>query len=50
MAVDLTRMIENGFKKWCMSNALHWTDGDVLWNGREEDGKSRSYYEENEGY
>jgi hypothetical protein len=31
-----------GFKKCCISTALDETDGDMLWNGSEEDGNVRS--------
>jgi len=27
----------NSFKKWCISNATDETDGDMLWNGTDED-------------
>ena len=27
-----------GFKKCCISSAVDGTDGDMLWNGSEEDG------------
>ena len=30
-------MTVKGFKKWCISSAVGGTDGDVLWNGSEED-------------
>jgi hypothetical protein len=30
------------FKKCCISNAMHGTTDDMLWNGSEEDGIVRS--------
>ena len=42
-------MIVKGFKKCCMSNALDETDGDMLWNGSEEDGNVRSDCDVDEG-
>jgi hypothetical protein len=42
MAADLTKVTEKGFKKCCISNAADGTDGDMLWNGSEGDGKVRS--------
>jgi hypothetical protein len=30
-----------GFKKCYISSAVGGTDGDMLWNGMEEDGKDR---------
>ena len=42
-------MIEKGFKKCCISNAVDGTDGDMLWNGSEGDGKVRSQCVEDEG-
>ena len=42
-------MIEKGFKKCCISNAVDGTNGDMLWNGREGDGNVTSECEENEG-
>jgi hypothetical protein len=41
MAADLTRSDWEGFKKCCMSSAVDGTDGDMLWNGSEGDGKVR---------
>ena len=38
-----------GFKKRCISNAVDETDGDMLWNGNEEDGNVSSECEEEEG-
>jgi len=35
-----------GFKKCCISSALSGTDGDLLWNGREEVGNIWSECEE----
>jgi len=35
-----------GFKKCCISSVLGGTDGDMLWNGREEDGNVWSECEE----
>jgi len=32
-----------------MSNAVDGPDGDMLWNGSEEDGNVRSEYEDDEG-
>ena len=32
----------NGVTKCCISNAVDGTDGDMLWNGSEEDGNVRS--------
>jgi hypothetical protein len=42
-------VIVKGFKKCCMSNAMDETDGDMLWNGSEEDENVRSECEEDEG-
>jgi hypothetical protein len=36
----------NGFKKWYIVNAVVGTEGDTLWNDREEDGNVRSECEE----
>jgi len=30
-----------GFKKCCITNAVNGNDGDMLWNGSEEDGNVR---------
>ena len=49
MTVHLTRIDCEGFEKCCVSSAVDKTDGDMLWNGRDEDGKVNSYYVENEG-
>jgi hypothetical protein len=38
-----------GFKKCCMSSAVDGTDGDMLWNGSEEDRNVGSECEEDEG-
>ena len=38
-----------GFKKCRISTALDETDGDMLWNGSEEDGNVRSEREGNAG-
>jgi len=38
-----------GLKKCCISNGKEGTDGDMLWNGSEEDGNVRSEREEDEG-
>ena len=39
-----------GFKKRCVSNAVHGTDDDdMLWNDSEEVGNVRSECEEDEG-
>ena len=38
-----------GFKKCRISTALDETDGDMLWNGSEEDGNVRSECEGDEG-
>ena len=38
-----------GFKKCCISSAVHETDGDMLWNGSEEGGDVRRECEEDEG-
>ena len=38
-----------GFKKCYVSNEMDGTDGDMLWNGSEEDGIVRSGCEEDEG-
>jgi len=42
MTAHLNRSDSKGFKKCCVSNAVDKTDGDMLWNGSEEDGKVRS--------
>jgi hypothetical protein len=39
MAVRLTRIEGEGFKKCCISNAMDGTD-DKFWNDSEEDGES----------
>ena len=38
-----------GFKKCCISNAVNWTDDDILLNGNEDNGNVRSECEENVG-
>jgi len=38
-----------GFNKSCMYSATDKTDGDMLWNGRKEDGYVRSECEEDDG-
>jgi len=38
-----------GFNKCYISNAVDGTDGDMLWNGSEEEGNVRSGCEEDEG-
>jgi hypothetical protein len=38
-----------GFKKCCISSPVDETDGDMLWNEREEDGNVGSECEEDEG-
>jgi hypothetical protein len=38
-----------GFKRWCISNAVDGTDGNMWWNGSEEDGNVRSECEDDEG-
>ena len=35
-------VIVKGFKKCCVSNEMDGTDGDMLWNGSEEDGNVRN--------
>jgi len=35
-------VIVKGFKKCCISNAMHGTTDGTLWNGSEEDGNVRS--------
>jgi len=42
-------LIVKGFKKCCVSSAVDEIDGDMLWNGSEEDGNVRSECEEDEG-
>jgi hypothetical protein len=42
-------MSAKGFKKCYISNAMHGTNDDRLWNGSEEDGDVRSQCEEDEG-
>ena len=42
-------VIVKGFKKCCMLSATDETDGDMLWNGRKEDGYVRSECEGDEG-
>jgi len=37
------------FKKCCISSAVDGSDGDMLWDGREEDGNVRSKGKEHEG-
>jgi hypothetical protein len=37
-----------GFKKCCISSAMDGTDGEMLWNGSEEDGNVRSECEGDE--
>ena len=37
-----------GFKNCCISNGMEGADGDMLWNGCEEDGNVRSEREEDE--
>jgi hypothetical protein len=39
-------VIVKGFKMCCMSSAVDKTDGDMLWNGSEEEGHVRSLCEE----
>jgi len=36
----------NGFKKYCISNAVDETDDGMLWNGSEEDWNVRSECQE----
>jgi hypothetical protein len=43
------KVILKGFKKCCMSSAVDGTDGDMLWNGSEEDRNVGSECEEDEG-
>ena len=38
-----------GFKKFCISNAVDKTDDGMLWNGSEEDGNVGSECEQEEG-
>jgi len=38
-----------GFKKYCISNAVDETDGDMLWDDSEEDGNVGSECEVDEG-
>jgi len=45
----LPQVTVTGFKKCCISNTVEGTDGDMLWNDREEDGDVRTEYEEGEG-
>jgi hypothetical protein len=42
-------MTMKGFKKCCVSNTVHGTDGVMLWNGTAENGHVRSECEEDEG-
>jgi len=42
-------MTVKGFKKCCTSNAVDETDGDMLWNGSEENGNVKSLCEKDEG-
>ena len=39
---EISEVTVNGFKKCCTSNAVDETDGDMLWNGNEEEGVFRS--------
>jgi hypothetical protein len=39
-------VILEGFKKWCIANAVVGTEDDMLWNDSEEDGDVRSECEE----
>ena len=41
MAAHLTRSDVKGCKKFCISNGVHGTADDVLWNGSEEDGNDK---------
>jgi len=38
-----------GVRECCMSNVVDGTDGDMLWNGSEEDGSVRCECGEDEG-
>jgi hypothetical protein len=38
-----------GFKKFCISSAVHGTDDYMLWNDSTEDGNVRSECKEDEG-
>jgi len=42
-------MTVTGFKKCHISNAVDGTDGEMLWNGSEQDGDVRSECEEDKG-
>ena len=44
----LLEVIVKGCKKCCISSALDGTDGDMLWNGSEEDRNVRNECEEDE--
>jgi len=44
----LPKVTVKGFKKCCMSNGMDGSDGDMLWNGSEEDGNVTSLCEEDE--
>ena len=43
------KFIVKGFKKCRISNVVDGTDGDMLWNGSEEEGNVRSECEDDEG-
>ena len=50
MAVHLNpELIVKGFKKCHIFSAVDETDGDMLWNGGEEDGNVSSECDEDEG-
>jgi hypothetical protein len=49
MAVHLTRVTVNGFKKCCTSNAVEGTDVGMLWDGSKEHEDVRRECEEGEG-
>jgi len=44
----LPEVTVKGFKKCCMSNGMDGSDGNMLWNGSEEDGNITSLCEEDE--
>ena len=46
---SLAQVTVKAFKKCCISDTVDEADGDMLWNGSEEDGNVRSVCEEDEG-
>ena len=49
METHLARSNLKGFKKCCISSAVHEADDGILWNDSKEDGNVRGECEEHEG-